>query len=153
MGASPYWYFVPYQPDVQAALDALRQREFEAGRYFPVVHPMIDGLHFGAPDFAARRPGCRHASIEDAMEEAAEEGTQSILDLATIGDRPDYCVAARVPDALLVDTMGTAKPSRAQIEQHLSALLSPIGRGQGSYVVAHENGKPSEIWFAGYSFD
>jgi hypothetical protein len=30
MGAEPYYYFVPYQPDVAAALQALRQREFDA---------------------------------------------------------------------------------------------------------------------------
>ena len=37
MGGEPYWYFVPYQPNIQAALDALRAREFKAGRYNPVL--------------------------------------------------------------------------------------------------------------------
>ena len=36
MGASPYWYVVPYNPNVDAALEELRQREFRAGRYNPV---------------------------------------------------------------------------------------------------------------------
>ena len=41
MGAEPYWYFVKYQPDVAAALEQLRQREFKAGRYNPAT-PFLD---------------------------------------------------------------------------------------------------------------
>ena len=37
MGGEPYWYFVPYQSNIQAALDSLRAREFKAGRYNPVM--------------------------------------------------------------------------------------------------------------------
>jgi hypothetical protein len=37
MGGHPYWYYVPYQDDTQASLDDLRTREFEAGRYSPVI--------------------------------------------------------------------------------------------------------------------
>ena len=37
MGGHPYWYFVPYQENIQEALNALRQREFQAGRYNPAT--------------------------------------------------------------------------------------------------------------------
>ena len=37
MGSSPYMYLVPYQPNFQRALDELREREFEQGRYNPVM--------------------------------------------------------------------------------------------------------------------
>jgi hypothetical protein len=37
MGSSPYWYFVPYEEDRNAALQKLREREFLAGRYNPVI--------------------------------------------------------------------------------------------------------------------
>jgi hypothetical protein len=37
MGGHPYWYFVPFQPNAQVALDELREREFRAGRYSPVM--------------------------------------------------------------------------------------------------------------------
>jgi hypothetical protein len=33
MGGDPYWYAVPYQQDTDKALQELRQREFDAGRY------------------------------------------------------------------------------------------------------------------------
>jgi hypothetical protein len=37
MGGHPYWYIVPYESDIDAALHKLKQREFEAGRYNPVI--------------------------------------------------------------------------------------------------------------------
>jgi hypothetical protein len=37
MGTEPYWYFVEYQSDIDGALQELRKREFEAGRYNPVM--------------------------------------------------------------------------------------------------------------------
>jgi hypothetical protein len=37
MGAHAYWYFVPYERDIDAALQKLRVREFQAGRYNPTM--------------------------------------------------------------------------------------------------------------------
>jgi hypothetical protein len=33
VGAEPYEYTVPYEPDIQAALDKLRRRAFESKGY------------------------------------------------------------------------------------------------------------------------
>lgn len=64
MGAHPYWYFVDYQEDVSKALDELREREFQAGRYNPVQR---------FPDFSAGpdgpAPGPQHDSIEEALQD------------------------------------------------------------------------------------
>ena len=38
MGADPYFYYVDYEEDKNNALQKLRQREFEAGRYAPVMY-------------------------------------------------------------------------------------------------------------------
>ena len=37
MGGHPWFYFVAYQSDINIALQNLRRREFEAGRYNPVM--------------------------------------------------------------------------------------------------------------------
>src|SRR5882762_7862350 len=72
MGGHAWTYFVPYQPDILAAMQALRRREFEAGRYNPAVRfPM---------DRNAASPGAQHASIEAALEASDADGTSSILD-------------------------------------------------------------------------
>ena len=65
MGAEPYFYFVEYNPDINAALQELREREFEAGRYNPVMRSLYSLFPIG-PDSPA--PGAQHDSIEEARE-------------------------------------------------------------------------------------
>lgn len=51
-------------------------------------------------------------------------------------------------------------PQHASIDEAIEAAdadgtrsMLDIDRGQGVYIVAYRDGKPSEIFFAGYSFD
>jgi hypothetical protein len=147
MGAHPYWYFVDYDPDIMSALDALREREFQAGRYSPVI--LFPKYPVG-PNSPA--PGARHATIEEALEDAAEDGTRSILDIDHVSDVPDFCAASPVDNELLMELYGTDKPSREMVEQNLD-FLEEIDRGHAIYIVLYEGQMPSEICFAGYSFD
>lgn len=64
-----------YRPDKAAALAALREREFQAGRYFPAM----DSPPFPVTP-TSPAPGPQHGSIDEAVEEAEEIGTRSILD-------------------------------------------------------------------------
>ena len=77
MGGHCYSYFVPYQTDIGSALQTLRQREFQAGRYNPVIHFPFDG----AVSLTTQSPGAKHRSIEDALEASDADGTRSILDM------------------------------------------------------------------------
>src|SRR5262249_23676184 len=148
MGAVPYFYFVKYQEDAQAALDALREREFVAGRYNPVIWaPALTPVN---PNQAS--PGAQHASIEEALEAAAEDGTRSILELDHVCDQREFCAACRLPDEVLEELYGTTQPTRQMIEQNMD-FMEDVERGQGVYVVAYRNGKPHELFFGGYSFD
>ncbi|HYY94805.1 MAG TPA: hypothetical protein VE713_09830 [Pyrinomonadaceae bacterium] len=74
MGGHPWFYFVEYEPDLNAALQKLREREFMAGRYNPAVN---------FPEFPVRpqspTPGAQHDSIEEALEDSDADGTRSIL--------------------------------------------------------------------------
>jgi hypothetical protein len=132
MGGEPWDYFVPYEEDVQAALEKLREREFRAGRF--------NGSEF--------RPG----SIEEAREVADADGTRSILDMDGIGDEPDFGVVVPLSKERLTELYGTEQPTRAMIEEQFD-LWEDIERGQGVYVIAYKDGKPSEIFFGGYSYD
>jgi hypothetical protein len=100
----------------------------------------------------APTPGARHATIEEAMDEAAEDGTRSILDIEQVADEPDFCVAAPLDEELLSELYGTTEPTRAMIEGNLD-FLEDLERGHGVYCTLYKNGKPDEILFAGYSFD
>ncbi len=147
MGGEPYFYFVPYQPDIRAALEELRQREFQAGRY----NPATTDLDF-PPDVDAESPGAQHESIEEAMEDAGADGTRSILDLSDISKKPEFNSAAKVSDSLLKELYGTTKPSREMVEEN-DEFLEDVDRGQGVYVVLYNDGEPDEIYFGGISFD
>ena len=85
MGASPYFYSVKYEQDDNAALQKLRRREFEAGRYYPAV--MFPEFPI---DENAESPGAQHASIEEALIASDAQGTQSILDLTRVADEADF---------------------------------------------------------------
>jgi hypothetical protein len=147
MGGEPWFYFVEYQADINSALQALRRREFQAGRYNPVT-PMP-----GFPvEAGAAGPGAQHSSIEEAIEDADADGARSILDMERVSEDPDYGSVTPLSDEDLVDLFGTNKPTREMIESN-NDLFEAIERGQGVYIVAYRDDKPSEIFFAGYSFD
>src|SRR5689334_17694911 len=107
MGAHGYWYRVKYRPDVDGALQELREREFRAGRYNPVI-PFPDfpiGPHSPAP-------GARHATMAEAFEDADADGTRSIIDLDRVADEPDYGAVTALGDAALLALFGTTRPTR-----------------------------------------
>jgi hypothetical protein len=142
MGAEPWSCFVPYQDDVAAALEAARRQEFAAGRY------------------RMRDPKRPPRSIDEARREAAESGTASVLDMVGVADTP-LEVGADVPAFFAVSPLSpeqlvrlfeTERPSRRQAAS-CPELYEWLDRGLGAYVVVYEGDRPSEIYFAGYSFD
>jgi len=149
MRAEPYYYFVPYQADINAALRTLRQREFEAGRYNPVMPFPSRFLPLG-PDSPS--PGRRHGSIEEALEDSDADGTRSILDIERVSDTSGLGAATRLPDETVRRLYGTLQPSRGQVEDAMD-FLDDIDRGQAVYLVLFDGERPSEIMFAGYSYD
>ena len=147
MGGHPWFYFVDYEPDVEVALEKLREREFQAGRY----NPVIDFPEFPVtPESPAPGPG--HDSIEAAFEDADADGTRSILDMMQVSDTPDFNAVAPLPEEELINLFGTDKPTHEMIEGS-DELYDVLERGQGVYIIVYQDGQPSEIFLAGYSFD
>lgn len=123
---------MPYQEDVQAALDELRRDVFARGAYYG----------------ARRKP----KSIPAALEAAGESGTRSILDIERVTSEPDYCRAAPVEERDLERYFGTTTPTVAQVRD-CDEFWDELERGKARYVVTYDEGRPKEIFFAGYSFD
>ena len=86
------------------------------------------------------------------MADSNADGTRSILDINHISEEPDYCAAAPLPEEELLRLFDTEKPTREMIEEN-DELFELLERGQAVYIIAHKNGIPDEIFFAGYSFD
>jgi hypothetical protein len=147
VGAEPYFYFVKYQPNIDAALQGLRQREFRAGRY----NPVMPFLQFPVGPHSAS-PGAQHDSIEEAFEDADADGTRSILDLERISDEPDFGAVTPLDEGVVEQLYGTAQPTHEMIEGNME-FFEDIERGHGIYIVAYKDAAPDEILFAGYSYD
>ncbi len=147
MGAHPYWYFVKYEPDINQALQQLREREFKAGRYNPVIRFLEFPLGPDAPSL-----GAAHPSIKKAIKAADADGTRSILDIERVSDEPDFSVAAPLSDDILQALYGTKQPTRQMLEEKMD-FLEELERGHCVYAVVYKDGRPDEIFFAGYSFD
>ncbi len=127
MGGEPWYYFLPYQPDIHKALQELRQREFKAGRYNPVI-PFQPHIISGPP------PGAKHKSIEEALEASDADGTRSILDMERVGTKPDYGMVVPLAGEELRRHFGTEKPTHEAIENNMG-FFEDIERGQGIYIL------------------
>ena len=132
MGAEPWNCFAKHDADHQRALDRVREEEFQAGRY----------------RYAEENP----SSIDEALEIADADGTASILDVSQIAAEPDFGCAAPFSAAELKQYFGSEHPSWADVLR-TDDYWEDIERGQARYAVVYASGEPSEIYFAGYSFD
>ena len=117
MGAEPHFYFVKHQPNLDRALNDLRQREFHAGRYYPAMERLAFPIDPQAPS-----PGAQHATIEEAFEDADADGTRSILDLDHFSDEPDFGAITPLSDDALLQLYGTTQPTHEMIEENMDFL-------------------------------
>lgn len=148
MGGHPWFYFVEHEPDIEAALQKLRRREFEAGRYNPAVDFPEFPLTADSP-----APGAQHDSIKEAIEDADADGTRSILDMERVAEEADFNAVAPMPRETLLELFGTDRPTHELVEEGDELFELMDERGQGVYVIVYEGERPTEIFFAGYSFD
>jgi len=125
MGATPWGHFVDYQESVHTALENLR-------------HELNDRKAW---------------SIEAAMEDMEEAGSMPmLLNVMTISASPGMCCICPLPAEKLRELFGTEQPTREMIESNHD-FFDEIERGEGIFITAYKDGKPSEYFFAGYSFD
>jgi hypothetical protein len=142
MGAEPWSYYVPFREDTVAAMEALKEQEFAAGRY-----RMDD-------------PDNPPATIEDAVADCDADGTGTILDMIGVSNTPhdpssedpQFCMVAPLTAEQLHELYGTDQPTHAMIQGN-QGFYEWIDRGLGVYIVVYQDGTPSELFFAGYSFD
>lgn len=152
MGAHFWSHHAPYQKDFQAALDALREREFRAGRFHQPLEipPGFFGRLFGRQPSRPKPPTTISEAIKLGEVDAC--GTRSVLDMERIGDSPDFGVAWLIPRGELQRLFGTDQPTHKMVEES-NDLPERIERGHGVCVVTYANGRPNGIYFAGYSYD
>jgi len=180
MGATTWNYFVRYEADTEAALQSLREKVFEDGEYesghvtpdrvraayekeiaenpnaaapWPQIEQIMEQLR---PLMPRERPKAK--TIEELLEQRAESGTHSILDIQHISHVPEFGAVNPMPSEQLVKLFGTDKPTRKMVEDKLGdyeLVEHPLvsERWQGIYFVVYRDGKPDELYFMGTSGD
>jgi hypothetical protein len=110
MGAHPWRYLVPYDPDLGKALAELREREFIAGRYNP-AEPFP-----GFPADPRHAPEAKHRTIDAARQAAGASGTRSILDMLRTSAKPGPGAVTPLDENDLTDVFSTREPTRNHLE-------------------------------------
>ncbi len=160
MGASSWSYFVPYQPDINKALQELRQRVFQEGDYFKPAewekqlyeHQIISEEELNDTlNELALIP--EPQTIEELIEQRGVEGTHSIIDIDDVSSTPDFGKAIPATGQQLQDLFGTDKPTRRMVEEQTPEILELRERWMGTYIIVYKDDLPNEIFFAGYSGD
>ena len=150
MGGEFWSYTVPYQQDIRGALEALREQEFRAGRFWQPdeVQPGFLGRLLGHGPSKPKRP----ASIPEALKISDATGTRSILDMGRVTDTPELGAVSPLRAEELRELFGTEQPTLEAIEKS-DEFFERLERGQGVYIILYQQGKPRKIYFAGYSYD
>ncbi len=100
-----------------------------------------------------RRSRRRPRTMDELLEQAAECGTHSILDITCVAERRGDGVAAPLPASELQRVFGTQEPSRRQVEEHWDTIAEGLERWQACYLVVYQDGQPREYAFVGCSGD
>lgn len=151
MGASGWQYFVPYQEDVNQALQDLRQQVFDDGDYYWYGEDEVF-----PPEARIPRPErMDDLYMDDGVQDS---GTHSILDVVEVvsAELPrDWHAAGTVIPATadeVREATGTDRPIRADAEK-LEAELDQARWVGRCAVLYDEQGVPAELMFFGYSGD
>lgn len=137
MSHTAWRYVVPYQPDYQAALEALRAETFARGAYF---QPWLE-------EDPERGPP---ASIDEALAWCGAQGSHSILDIVAFSLIPGEGLVSLVPPAELTRIYGTTTPSREDLGDHRFALVHTLDPGQARILTAYdEELRPVKLYLEG----
>lgn len=150
MGASGWHYFIPYTPDVRAALAALRDDVARRGDHLTDGINGNDGTHSVLDVWSI--------SDEPIVEPPLNYEQLVALTPAQYRARLDARDARRgtlapVADAVLTNVLGTTRPTRADVKRGAYALHGLFGTGSGIYLVVYQKDRPAEYYLAGASGD
>jgi hypothetical protein len=165
MGASGWTYFVPYEVDINQALQKLRESVFLSGEYFSEAKflamviettqermPLKTLQRFQA-ELTQVKDKPRPRNIQELLQMNGENGTHSIIDIDGVSEGSGFGKVAPLSPQHLMKFFGTERPTREMIEGKTDEVLGLCQRWEGVYFVVFQNGSPSEICFIGVSGD
>lgn len=95
------------------------------------------------------------ATIDEALEQSAEAGTHSILDIHCLSSTPQPGAATPLSEPQLQTLFVTMRPNKEMIQsaEKNGRLIDLCDRWQAVYLTVYEEGQPVEYAFAGVSGD
>ncbi len=160
MGASGWSYFVPYQPDLNAALRRVQEAVFRSGDYFRPAKYYRQMLERGAISKdrfyeLVQRAGddTRPASMQELIDIRGTQGTHSIIDMRYVSpDRDLFTISALMPHEYR-RLWRTHRPTHEMAVAKINELTALRGTWQGVYVIVWKDEAEDEILFCGLSGD
>jgi hypothetical protein len=172
VGASSWTVRVPWQADIEAALQVARWETFRAGAFHresapPEARAMSEDEYVAwalsdcppnISDYAYRVEW--HAAQIDPIDPdsllAAQpfSGTHSVIDMTGVAATHNYHQVAPFPDNLLEAMFHTLTPGTDEVARAVADGRIDIGeRWHGTYVVGYRAGRPDTVFFVGSSGD
>lgn len=95
------------------------------------------------------------ATIDEALEQSAEAGTHSILDIHCLSPTPQPGAAIPLSEPQLQTLFGNTQPNKEMIQsaEKNGRLIDLCDRWQAVYMTVYEEGQPVKYVFAGVSGD
>ncbi|MEU4425500.1 hypothetical protein AB0F81_33170 [Actinoplanes sp. NPDC024001] len=169
MGASSWTSRVPYQDDLEAALQQAREEAYRDGDYYrEEPDPRLHGLgeqeyvavlraeYFLDPESAREAWQVSQAPVtgpDSLLAAQPDSGAHSVIDMTAVSRRPELGAVAPLPDEDLDRWFSTRRPDAAAVERALRNGLSGFERWSGAYVIAYAGDRPESIYFFGWSGD
>jgi hypothetical protein len=151
--ATEWSYFVPYEENIFAALQHLRDEVFANGEYATSDSEILSGNRlFLLSDPEKTKP--KPKTIEELIEQEGASGTHSILDIFFVSPIPKRRGVSPLPKEVLLDYFSSDKPSPEEVDEvyEYGSLEKYVSKPwRGIYIVAYKDDEPFQIFFAGCS--
>ncbi len=182
MGASGWYYFVPFQENIEAALQTLRWQVFTSPEFHYLKTDLLKSMKQATPEIQKQqfieeqafrrfqelpedssvetwlaRLEAECQTIEGTAKDDPGMGFHDILDITHIALTPEYYAITQLPLPIVQEQFGTIHPTSQDIRTKIADLWhSPYcERWHGMYIVAYDDTReiPHEIFFMGFSGD
>ena len=99
----------------------------------------------------AQKTAAGDASIAEFRKRAGKAGTNGVLDVYSLAEKPKAGGCWVLTTAELHEHFGSKAPNKRAIEGGIEGFLSKLGKGQAVAVTAFARGVPSAVLFAGWA--
>ena len=164
MTSTAWGYLVPYQEDIQQALNEIQQHVFQRGEFFTELGDLLSFLRSNQSQNMSQQKIEKikarinvleqepiPVNIPALIQKNGNTGTHSIIDMQGISDEPKENHISPLTDEEIVNYFGHKQPTLTMLEQNNNNILSLCEHWQGRYLLVYENQKPIDIFFIGIS--